>query len=58
MLYAYLTNVDVRKIIPSGCRLSQAADMLCMLKLMREKSEGGVEMSKAELKVWLYQMRR
>ncbi len=49
VLCAYLTNVDVRKITPSEYRLSQAADMLCTLELMREKSENGVGMSKSEL---------
>ncbi|WP_242369788.1 DUF3800 domain-containing protein [Adlercreutzia muris] len=49
VLCAYLTNVDVRKITPSEYRLSQAADMLCTLELMREKSENGIGMSKSEL---------
>lgn len=49
VLCAYLTNVDVRKIIPSEYRLSQAADMICTLELMREKSESSTGMSKSEL---------
>lgn len=49
VLCAYLTNVDVRKIAPSEYRLSQAADMVCTLELMREKSENGAGMSKSEL---------
>ena len=49
VLCAYLTNVDVREIIPFECRLSQVADMLCTLELMREKPENGVGMSKSEL---------
>lgn len=48
VLCAYLTNVDVRKIAPYEYRLSQAADMLCTLELMREKSENGAGMSKSE----------
>lgn len=31
VLCAYLMNVDVRKIVPSEYRLSQAADMTCTL---------------------------
>ena len=57
VLCAYLTNVDVRKITPSEYRLSQAADMLCTLELMREKSENGVGMSKSEL-IFFESMRR
>ena len=49
VLCAYLTNVDVRKIAPYEYRLSQAADMVCTLELMREKSENGAGMSKSEL---------
>ncbi len=49
VLCAYLTNVDVRKIIPCEYRLSQAADMICTLELMREKSESSTGMSKSEL---------
>lgn len=48
VLCAYLTNVDVRKIAPSEYRLSQVADMICTLELMREKSESNVGMSKSE----------
>lgn len=48
VLCAYLTNVDVRKIAPYEYRLSQAADMVCTLELMREKSENGAGMSKSE----------
>lgn len=39
---------DVRKIAPYEYRLSQAADMVCTLELMREKSENGAGMSKSE----------
>ena len=49
VLCAYLTNVDVRKIAPSEYRLSQTADMVCTLELMRRKSENGAGMSKSEL---------
>ena len=49
MLCAYLTNVDVRKIAPSEYRLSQAADTIYTLELMREKSENSAGMSKSEL---------
>lgn len=49
VLCAYLTNVDVRKIAPSEYRLSQAADMIYTLELMREKSENSAGMSKSEL---------
>ena len=38
-----------RKIAPSEYRLSQTADMVCTLELMREKSENGAGMSKSEL---------
>lgn len=48
VLCAYLTNVDVRKIIPSKYRLSQAADMIFTLGLMREKSEIGAGISKSD----------
>lgn len=49
VLCAYLTSVDVRKIAPSEYRLSQAADMICTLELMGEKSESSIGMSKSEL---------
>lgn len=37
VLSAYLSKVDVRKIVPRDYRLSQAADMLCTLELMGQK---------------------
>lgn len=49
VLCAYLTNVDVRKIVPAEYRLSQAADMICTLELMKEKSESNIGMSRSEL---------
>lgn len=49
VLCAYLTNVDVRKIVPSEYRLSQVADMICTLELMKSKSESGTGLSKSEL---------
>lgn len=49
VLCAYLTNVDVRKIVPSEYRLSQVADMICTLELMWMKAESSTGMSKSEL---------
>ena len=39
VLCAYLSRVDVRKIVPRDYRLSQAADMLCTIELMGQKAD-------------------
>jgi hypothetical protein len=36
---AHLTNVEVRKVVPSGYSLFQAADLCCTLALLRTKIE-------------------
>lgn len=45
---AYLSRVDVRKISHADYRLSQAADLICTLELLRLKEERGVSMSRSE----------
>lgn len=36
---AYLTNIEVRKVVPSDYSLFQAADLCCTLALLRKKIE-------------------
>ena len=45
---AYLSRVDVRKIKHTDYRLSQAADLVCTLELLRQKEEYGGAMSHSE----------
>ncbi len=45
---AYLSCVDVRKIEHADYRLSQAADLVCTLELLRLKERQGIAMSRSE----------
>ena len=45
---AYLSRVDVRKIKHADYRLSQAADLVCTLELLRLKEKYGATMSRSE----------
>ena len=44
---ALLSNVEVRKVVPSAYSLFQAADLCCTLALLRQKVESG-ELSSSE----------
>lgn len=41
VLSSQLSNVEVRKVIPSEYRFFQVADLICTLELLRVKIDGG-----------------
>ena len=48
---SYLSNFEVRKVLPSEYRLFQVADLICTLELLREKIGNG-NLSNSEMKIF------
>ena len=51
MLATELSQYETRKVIPSDYKLFQVADLLCTLKLLENKLEGG-SLSRSELLIF------